>query len=61
MDQEQHEDRKHGRLRDVVVLEHRGEPFEAALPGQDGPDQDHVAPHEKCQQQSAAPAYEFVS
>ena len=61
MQEEQQEDCCHRRLRDVVILEHRREPFEAALACQDGPDQDHVPPHEKCQQQSAAPAYEFVS
>ena len=60
VNQEQRENYSHGRLRDEVHLELQREPVEAMRSGQDRTDEQHVAPHEQCEDQATAAAYQLI-
>ena len=51
---------KHRWLGDVIVLQHRRHPVEAARAEQDRAYQEHVAPHEQREKQAADTADQFI-
>ncbi len=60
MNEEEEEDRHDRRLSDVVILQERCQPVEAAFAGQDGTDQRNVPPHEQRQHQAGAATDHFI-